>query len=124
VLAGVGLGHQSLHVAPNELARGIAEQPLGRAINRADRAPPVDRDDAIDGGINDRAIERVGETWTICSPRGRRCRVQIKDPSPVSSVEVRVGCHPSNFSSLKYHGAALRRNPLAEKHYRSHSCLR
>ena len=99
MFAGVGLGHQSLHVAPNELARGIAEQPLGRAVDRADRAPPIDHDDAIDGGINDRAIKRVGETRRNSSLRVRRCRIQIPDPLNVSSVEVRVGPEPANFSS-------------------------
>src|SRR5207248_641094 len=57
VLAGIGLGHQDLDVAPDELIGRIAEQPLGRAVDRADRAAiAVDDHDGVDRCINDREI--------------------------------------------------------------------
>jgi len=57
-----------------------AEEPLSRLIDRADRTVPVDNDDSIDRGIDDRAIQGVGKTPTMFALRARCCRTQLADP--------------------------------------------
>ena len=76
MLARVGLRHQHLDVASDKLFRGIAEQPLGRVVNRADRTVPVDDHDGVDRGVDDRAIKGVGETPAIS-----RCRLDAVELS-------------------------------------------
>src|SRR6516162_526760 len=81
MLACVGLRHQQFDVASDQLFRHIAEEPLSRLIDRPDRAVPVDYDDSIDRGIDDRAVERVGETFATLVLQPRRRRTQLPDPS-------------------------------------------
>ena len=57
-----------------------AEELLSCLIDRADRAVPVDNDDSIDRGVDDRAIEGVGETAAIPALQARYCRTQLPDP--------------------------------------------
>jgi hypothetical protein len=84
MLACVGLGHQQFDVASDQLFRHIAEEPLSRLIDRSDRTVPVDYDDSIDRGIDDRAVERVGETFATLVLQPRRRRTQLPDPSNAS----------------------------------------
>ena len=51
VLFGVGRRHQHLHVLAEDFQGHIAEQPLGSGIEGIDRSFLVDRDDRIDGRI-------------------------------------------------------------------------
>jgi hypothetical protein len=53
VLAPVRLRHKHPHVLPDDLARGIAEDALGGAIERVHRAALVDGDDAVDDVVDD-----------------------------------------------------------------------
>jgi hypothetical protein len=59
VLARIGFGHQYFDVPPNELVGDITEQPLGRVADRADRTGPVDDDNGVDRGSNDRAVKGI-----------------------------------------------------------------
>ena len=45
MLARIGLRHQHFDVAPDQFLRGIAEEPFGRVVDRADCAVPVDDHD-------------------------------------------------------------------------------
>jgi hypothetical protein len=58
----------------------MAEEPFGRAIDRADCTIPVDHHDGIDRGIDDRAIQGVGKTPAILALQARRFRTQFRDP--------------------------------------------
>ena len=80
MLARIGFGHQHFDIAPDQLLRGIAEDPLGRMVNRADRAVPVDDHDPVDRGVDDRAIEGVGEAVAVLAVEARLCRTQLPDP--------------------------------------------
>src|SRR5688572_11324823 len=59
VLAGVGFGHQRGDVPPENLAGRIAEQALGRGIERFETAPAVDQDDRVNSGFDDGAAARL-----------------------------------------------------------------
>ena len=53
---------------PGKLDRrggGIAEEPFGRVVDRADCTTPVDHHNGIDRGIDDGTIQGVGETPAI-----------------------------------------------------------
>ena len=54
VFVAVGLGHQHLHVLADRPRGGVAEDPLGRRVERFDGPVLVDGDDAIHGGVDDR----------------------------------------------------------------------
>jgi hypothetical protein len=71
MLARVGLRHQYFDVASNEFSGRIAEEPLGRGVDREDRAVPVDRNNGIDCGVDNRAIEGVGQTLVILALKDR-----------------------------------------------------
>ncbi len=58
VLLAVGGGHEEGHVLANHVGRRVAEGALGRRIERLDDAAPVDRDDGLDGGVENRAQAR------------------------------------------------------------------
>ena len=80
MLVRVGLRHQDLDVASDQLAGRIAEEPLGRLVDRADRAVAVDDHNGVGGGIDDRTI-RESPSPPLCS----RCRLadastQLSDP--------------------------------------------
>ena len=51
VLRVVRLGHQEIHRLAQDFGRGVAEQPLGRRVERRDSAALVDHDDRIDGRV-------------------------------------------------------------------------
>jgi len=59
VLAGIGFRHQHPDVAPGEFRGAIAENPLGRRVDRADPAIAVDDDDRVERRPDDRAEQRV-----------------------------------------------------------------
>ena len=80
MLAGIGLRHQHLDIAPDQLPGGIAEEPFGRVVDGADRAVPVDDDNRIDRGVDDCAIKGVCETPAILRSSTRCCRTQLSDP--------------------------------------------
>jgi hypothetical protein len=80
VLAGIGLRHQDLDVSSDEFGRGIAEEPLGRVVDRADCPVPVDNNDSIDRGVDDRTIQGIGEAPAILALQARFCRTQLPDP--------------------------------------------
>ena len=80
MLPRVGLRHQDLDVASDQCAGRIAEELLGRLVDRADRAVAVDDHNGIDGGVDDRAIEGVGKTPAIIVLPARCCRTQLPDP--------------------------------------------
>jgi hypothetical protein len=80
VLAGIGLRHQDLDVSSDEFGRGIAEEPLGRVVDRADCPVPVDNNDSIDRGVDDRTIQGIGEAAAILALQARFCRTQLPDP--------------------------------------------
>jgi hypothetical protein len=65
MLACIGLRHQCVDIAPDELPGGIAEEPFGCGVDRADRAVPVDDHNGIDRGVDDCAIKGVCETPAI-----------------------------------------------------------
>ena len=54
VLLAVGAGHQDLDVLAQHFGGAIAEQPLGRWVERLDEPLGVDDDDAVHGGVEDR----------------------------------------------------------------------
>jgi hypothetical protein len=56
----VGLGHQHLDVAPDDLAGEVAEQALSSRIKGADGARLVDHHDGVYGRIDDGAVARLG----------------------------------------------------------------
>ena len=47
--------HQDVDVATHDFVGSVPEQPLGSGIERADDAALVDRDDAVDGSVDDGA---------------------------------------------------------------------
>ena len=54
VLVAIRLGHQQPDVLADDLGRGISEHLLGGEIERLDRAVLIDRDDRVDGRVDDR----------------------------------------------------------------------
>ena len=64
----------------DEFGGGIAEEPLGRVVDRADCTVRVDHHDSIDRGADDRAIQRVSETLATLALQTRRCRIQFAGP--------------------------------------------
>ena len=48
-----------LTLRPMHVGFGVAEQPLGRRVERFDAPVRVDDDDAVDGGFDDRAPARL-----------------------------------------------------------------
>ncbi|MGC2201394.1 MAG: hypothetical protein WA633_14780 [Stellaceae bacterium] len=62
---------------PDEFGGVVAEEPFGRIIDRADGAIPVDDDNCIDPGINDRAIQGVGQNPTVLALEALCCRTQV-----------------------------------------------
>jgi len=80
MLARIGLGHQHFDIASDQLLRGIAEKPLRRMVNRADRAVPIDDHDPVDRGVDNRAIEGVGEAVAVLAVGARLCQTQLPDP--------------------------------------------
>ena len=79
MLAGIWFRHQHLDIASDEFGGGIAEDPFGRVVDRADSAIPVDDDNSIDRCGDDRAIKGVGET-PVFALQTRRRRTQVPDP--------------------------------------------
>ena len=59
MLAGVRFRHQHPDVAPDELRGAIAEDPLGRRVDRPDPAVAVDDDDRVERRLDDGAEQRV-----------------------------------------------------------------
>ncbi len=60
VLRAVWLRHEHRDVVPDHFLRGITEDALGGGIDRLDDAAFIDRDDAVDGGVDDPAQTRRG----------------------------------------------------------------
>src|SRR5271167_617318 len=65
VLARVRFGHQNVDVASDQFCGAIPEEPLGRTVDRTDRAIPIDDYDGIDGRVDDRAIEGIGQAASV-----------------------------------------------------------
>ena len=80
--------HQHLDVAADHLGLGIAEQPLGAAIERLDRARGIDHDDAVDRSIDD----RVEALRTLGRQRGFRSALAL------SGAELVIGPRDSKSS--------------------------
>ena len=49
----VGFGHEKGHVPAQDLAGGVLEQPLGGRVERLDPTGLGDRDDGVDGRVED-----------------------------------------------------------------------
>ena len=79
--------HEHVDVPTDDFGLGIAEQPLGPAVERFDSSLRVDDDDAIDRGIDDRSQPRIRVTEI------RRARVHLRFQVLVR-VTQRVGSLP------------------------------
>jgi len=54
-----------LTLRPISSLGGVSKQSLGSGVDRSDHGAPVNDDNAINGGFDYRAIERVGETSAV-----------------------------------------------------------
>ena len=59
---------QRRQLAPDHLRRGVAERALGGAVDLDHAALVVHRDDAVEGGVEDRALARVRRAHRLLRP--------------------------------------------------------
>jgi hypothetical protein len=74
--AAVGLGHQHRHVATHHLAGGPAEHPLRRRIGALHDAALIDRDEPVDGRVDDR-LQALGAVLALLLGMATRGHVAL-----------------------------------------------